>query len=482
MRKLESIKPFEVFKYFEEICQIPHGSGNMDKISKYLIDFAKSLSLKYVCDEAKNVIIYKEATTGFENSEPIILQAHLDMVCQKDSDSTFDFEKDSLDIYVDGDFIKAKGTTLGADNGIGVAMVMAILADKNLAHPPIEAIFTTDEEIGMIGASKLDFSLLKSKRMINLDSEDENVLTVSCAGGSDFTLSLPIKKEKVSGEKVTLSIDGLKGGHSGVEIDKGRVNANLLCARVLNHLRQNFEFKILEINGGAKSNAIPFTVTAELVTQDAKNLVCEAKAYFEKVKKEISAREPDCILNLLNSGSGEFEALQTANTNSIIDILLNAPNGIIDMSAEIEGLVETSLNLGVLKTYDDHILFHFALRSNKASSLDFLEERLVSFAKLCGCKYDTFGRYEPWEFKKDSPLQQQYVKVFKETFGDAPKIEAIHAGLECAVFSAKIPGLDCLSIGPDIFDVHSPKEKVSISSVQKIYDLLKVVLNNSLQK
>lgn len=482
MRKLESIKPYEVFKYFEDICQIPHGSGNMDKISQYCIEFAKSHSLKYVCDEAKNVIIYKEASPGFENSKPIILQAHLDMVCQKDSDSTFDFEKDSLDIFVDGDFIKAKSTTLGADNGIGVAIIMAILADNEFSHPPIEAVFTTDEEIGMIGASKLDFSLLKAKRMINLDSEEENILTVSCAGGSDFTLSLSAEKEKVSGEKVILSIDGLKGGHSGVEIDKGRVNANVLCARVLNHLRQKFEFNILEINGGTKSNAIPFTVTAELVTQDAKNLICEAKAYFEKVKKEIFAREPDCFLNLLHSGSGEFEALQTTTTDSIIDILLNAPNGIIDMSAEIDGLVETSLNLGILKTNNDQIFFHFALRSNKASALDFLEERLISFAGLCGCHYDTFGRYKPWEFKNDSPLQKLYVHCFNDVFGKEPKIEAIHAGLECAVFSAKISGLDCISIGPDTFDVHSPKEKVSISSVERIFSLLKAILNSSLQK
>ena len=482
MRKLESIKPFEVFKYFEEICQIPHGSGNMDKISEYLIAFAKSLSLKYVCDEAKNVIIYKKASTGFENSEPIILQAHLDMVCQKNNDSDFDFEKDPLDIYIDGDFIKAKNTTLGADNGIGAAIIMAILADNELSHPPIEAVFTTDEEIGMIGAGKLDFSLLKAKRMINLDSEEENILTVSCAGGSDFTLCLPLEKEMVSGEKVVLTIDGLKGGHSGVEIDKGRVNANLLCGRILNHLRKQFKFNLLEINGGTKANAIPFTVTASLVTENATNLICEAKAYFDKVKKEIFAREPDCFLELQNKGSGDFEVMSSAVSNSVIDTLLNAPNGIIEMSAEIEGLVETSLNLGVLKTNSDQIFFHFALRSNKASSLNFLEERLISFANICGCKYDTFGRYEPWEFKNDSPLQKLYVDCFNDVFGKEPKIEAIHAGLECAVFSAKISGLVCISIGPDTFDVHSPKEKVSISSVERIFSLLKEILNNSLQK
>ncbi len=482
MRKLENIKPYEVFKYFEDICNIPHGSGNMDKISSYCVDFAKSHSLRFVCDEAKNVIIYKEASLGFEKCEPIILQAHLDMVCQSSSDLCFDFEKDHLDIFVDGDFIKAKNTTLGADNGIGVAIIMAILADKEISHPPIEAVFTTDEEIGMIGASQLDFSLLKAKKMINLDSEEENILTVSCAGGSDFTLCLPTEKEKVKGEKIVLTVDGLKGGHSGVEIDKGRVNANVLCGRILNHLRKKFSFNTAQINGGTKSNAIPFTATATLVTDDANALICEAKAYFEKVKKEILSREADCFLKLEIEGEGEFEALSCSVTNSLINILLNSPNGIIDMSAEIQGLVETSLNLGVLKTNEDHIFFHYALRSNKASALDFLEERLISFASLCGCSYDTFGKYEPWEFKNDSPLQQLYINAFNNVFGKAPEIEAIHAGLECAVFSAKIKGLDCISIGPDTFDVHSPKEKVSISSVERMYKLLKVILSNSLQR
>ncbi len=482
MRKLENIKPYEVFKYFEDILKIPHGSGNMDKISRYCIDFAKSHSLKFVYDKAKNVIIYKEASPQFKKCQPIILQAHLDMVCQKSSDTIFDFENDPLDILIDGDFIKAKNTTLGADNGIGVAIILAILADKKLAHPPIEAVFTTDEETGMIGASQLDFSVLSGKRMINLDSEDQDILTVSCAGGSDFTLSLPFKKESVMGENVVLTIDGLKGGHSGVEIDKGRVNANLLCGRILNHLRKKFQFNITQINGGTKSNAIPFTACASLVTDDAKALIKEATAYFEVVKNQIISREPNCLLTLQNKGDGEFETLPLSVSNCLIDILLTTPNGIIDMSAEIEGLVETSLNLGVVKTNKDNIFFHYALRSNKASALDFLVERMISFASLCDLKYDVFGRYEPWEFKSDSSLQQLYINTFKDILGKSPKTEAIHAGLECAVFSAKISGLDCISIGPDIFDVHSPKEKVSISSVERIYTLLKSLINSSSQK
>ncbi len=482
MNKLESLKPYEVFKYFEEMCNIPHGSGNRTAISQYCVNFAKSHNLRFVCDDAKNVIIYKEGSKDLKNTEPIILQAHLDMVCEKISGLDFDFDKEPLDIFIDGDFVKAKNTTLGADNGIGVAMILAILADENLSHPPIEAVFTTDEEIGMLGAGEFDFSLFSAKKMINLDSEEENILTVSCAGGCDVTFSLPFKKEKVSGEKVSLIIDGLKGGHSGVEIDKGRVNANMLCGRILNHLKNRFDFNIAEILGGAKANAIPFTVCAKLITKDAKALIAEAKAYFEEIKTEIFSREPGCTLNCDFIESGTFEAIDSFASNRLIEVLLNAPNGIVNMSAEIKGLVETSLNLGVVRTNQDNIFFHFALRSNKASALDLLVEKMISFGKTLGLEYKMFGRYEPWEFKSDSPLQQLYIKTFNTVFGKEPKIEAIHAGLECAVFSAKIPELDCISIGPDIFDVHSPKEKVSVSSVLRVYELLKTMLNSSLQK
>lgn len=264
MAKLDSLKPLNVFKYFEEICNIPHGSENMDAISEYCVKFAENHSLKYIRDDANNVIIFKSATDGYENAEPVILQGHLDMVCQKTEESNIDFMKDGLDLYVDGDFVKAHGTTLGADNGIAVAMILAILESDEISHPEIQAVFTTDEEIGMVGAGKLDMSVLTAKKMINLDAEEDDAITVSCAGGSDFKAVIPVNRVKQTGTKITVTLKGLKGGHSGVEIDKGRVNADVLAGRFLNHMSNIADFDIIAINGGDKGNAIPNLCRIEL--------------------------------------------------------------------------------------------------------------------------------------------------------------------------------------------------------------------------
>lgn len=280
-----------VFKYFEEISAIPHGSGNMEAISQYCVAFAEKNGLKWVCDDAKNVVIYKPGTAGYEGAETVILQGHIDMVCQKTEESAIDFEKDGVEVLKDGDFIKANGTTLGADNGIAVAMIMTILASKDLPHPPLEAVFTTDEEIGMIGACKLDTKLLNGKKMINLDAEEAGILTVSCAGGSDLKIVLPFVKKTVRGVKILFEIKDLQGGHSGVEIDKGRVNANILAGRILAHARREADFDIIRIDGGTKSNAIPFCCKAELVTKDAQALTNIIKDYFAIIKKEVSERE-----------------------------------------------------------------------------------------------------------------------------------------------------------------------------------------------
>ena len=465
-----------VFQYFEKICAIPHGSGNMQAISDFCIKFAKENGLHAVCDKAKNVVIYKSGTRGYEHSEPIILQGHLDMVCQKNADSVIDFEKDGIKAYTDGDFIKAKGTTLGADNGIAVAMIMAILASQDLPHPPIEAVFTTDEEIGMVGANELDFSVLKAEKMINLDSEEADVLTVSCAGGSDFKAFLPTEKAVVHGTKILLELGGLKGGHSGVDIDKYRINAAVLMGRILNYAKKTQSFNIISINGGTKGNAIPFCCTAELVAQDAEGFTKVTEDYISVLKNEISDREENFFARLTIKEQGDFEALTPAVRDKLIYILLTTPNGVVDMSAEIEGLVETSLNLGVLETQAEGIIMQYALRSNKASALTFLENRMTAFASYNGCESQISCRYEPWEFKKDSPLRKLYTAAFCESFGHKPKIAAIHAGLECAVFTQKIKNLDCISVGPDMFDVHTVNEKLSISSVAEIFKLLCAVL------
>ena len=465
-----------VFHYFDKICSIPHGSGNMNGLADYCEQFAQEMGLRAVRDGENNVVIYKSGTEGYENSAPIILQGHLDMVCQKTDDADIDFEKDGIETYIDGDFIKARGTTLGADNGIAVAMIMAVLASRDLPHPPIEAVFTTDEEIGMVGAEKLDCTLLTGKKMINLDSEEADVLTVSCAGGSDFKLLLPVGKRIVRGTKITLEIANLKGGHSGIDIDKGRINANLLAGRILNHAGKSAEFHIKDISGGTKNNAIPFCCKAEMVADDVQNLVGAMQDCIAIVKREMGDREKDCSVVLTQGPTGDYEVLTSDSRARLLNILLTTPNGVVDMSAEIDGLVETSLNLGVLMMHDGGFMMQYALRSNKSSALTFLEERMAAFADSNGCRYEISCRYEPWELKKDSPLQRLYAEAYCEQFGRKPQIAAIHAGLECAVFAKKIDGLDCISVGPDMFGVHTVHEKLSISSATEIFKLLCTVL------
>lgn len=476
MNKLSGLNPKEVFEYFEQICSIPHGSGNMEAISEFCMDFARRNGLKAVCDDARNVVIYKEATAGYENSDTVILQGHIDMVCQKTEESDIDFEKDGLDIFVDGDFVSANGTTLGADNGIAVAMIMAILASEDLPHPPIEAVFTTDEEIGMIGAGKLDTSILKGKKMINIDAEEANFVNVSCAGGSDIEITMPIERETVHGTNVTLTVRNLRGGHSGIEIDKGRVNANALMGRLLGYAKGKVNFSVIAINGGTKGNAIPFSSSAELVVSDAEGFKSVVNDYAEVVKKELCERESECTIDVTAGGEGDFDAMTAVYGDKIVNMLLTTPNGIVDMSVEIENLVETSLNLGILQTVNDTIIMRYALRSNKKSALDFLEMRMCTFASANGCSAESSGRYEPWEFKEESTLRELYVDVFGEVVGYAPKVVAIHAGLECAVFSASIDGLDCIAVGPDMFGVHTVDEKLSVSSTERIFKILCKVL------
>lgn len=467
---LLNAQPYEVFKYFEEICAIPHGSGNMDKIAEYCVSFAKSHNLEYVRDDANNVVIYKNGTSGYEDREPVILQGHTDMVCQKTADCSVDFEKDGLDIYIDGDFVKAHGTTLGADNGIAVAMIMAILASDSIPHPPIEAVFTTDEEVGMIGAGKLDVSLLKGKRMINIDSEEEDVLTVSCAGGSDFKARLEVKRKTVKAKRVRITVSGLQGGHSGVEIDKGRVNANILMGRLLNVIGEQTNFDVIGINGGDKGNAIPLLSVAELAVADSDEFCRVFENCHDIVVKELKGRESGLMVTADIGQEGEYQVID--DKDKILYFLMHTPNGILDMSAEINGLVETSLNLGILKTEDDFVYAQYALRSNKSSALDYLEKRMINFSKYLDFETEISGRYEPWEYRSDSFLQQLYRVTFAEVMGKEPKVEAIHAGLECAVFSASIPGLDCIAIGPDMTGVHTTEEKLSISSTDKIFAIL----------
>lgn len=476
MEQYTQLKPESVFHYFSEIAAIPHGSENMEEISAYCLNFANEHALKAQRDDAGNVIIWKKGTAGYQDHAPVILQGHLDMVCQKTEDSSFDFTRDGLQLYVEGDFLKAVDTTLGADNGIAVAMILSILADTTISHPPIEAVFTTDEEIGMIGAGKLDFSKLKGRRMINLDAEEQDVLTVSCAGGCDFRVHVPLEHKTEKGTKVTVYLRGLKGGHSGVEIHKGRVNGGILAGRVLHALENCVDFSLLSIRGGDKGNAIIPSATLELVTKNARALSESLEEVLAGIQKEILGREPSFQPEIVIGPEENYTVFTEDAKKEVIHFLHTIPNGVLEMSAEIDGLVETSLNLGILQSTEQGLMAHITLRSNKQSALLYLEERLASIAAYHNWNYELSGHYPSWEFKEDSQLQAIYKATFLERFGYEPAVAAIHAGLECGIFASHLNDLDCIAVGPWMYDVHTVHERLSISSTQQMYALLLRVL------
>ncbi len=469
----------KVFEYFEEISLIPRGSGNMVKIAAYCENFAQKFALQYKRDKKDNVVIFKKGTKGFENSEPIILQGHLDIVCQCTPEHKIDFLTDGLTLLRNGNFIEAKGTTLGADNGIAVAYILTILASNDIPHPPIEAVFTTDEEIGLLGANALDTSILKAQKMINLDSETDDVLTVSCAGGQDVVLKLPLCREQKNGYKITVGIKGLLGGHSGVEIDKNRTNANILMGKFLNSLKEAQEFSVISINGGNKSNAIPSSCVAEICCQDTQKVLNFAKDFENSSARDIINNEPDFSFKAEIQELGEYLCLGRNDTQKAICLLNDSPNGVIKMSEEIDGLVETSLNLGILSCDENTLTAHFALRSNKENKLRELTQQISSLGNTLEAQTNVFGFYPPWEYKENSPLRELYKRCYKEQTGTDIKVEAIHAGLECAVFSSTIKDLDCISVGPNMFDVHTPNERLDIKSTICTFNLLLKVLAES---
>ena len=478
MRKLAGLKPESLFSYFEDISAIPRGSGVRSGIRDYLVSFAKEKNLEFYTDDADNVIIYKEATQGYEEAEAVILQSHTDIVWQKTPDCDIDFEKDGLRLYIDGDFVKAEGTTLGADNGLGVAAALSVLSDDTLSHPAIEAVFTSDEDIGMIGAGRLDMKKLSGKKLINMDAEEPEALTVSCAGGSDFIIKIPVEKTKEEGTLLKVKIEGLLGGHSGIQIGEGRVNADMMMGRILNHIKGKTPFYIKEISGGTKANAIPLESEAFILVSDAEAFKDEFLKYRDIIKEEISSREPSFASFIEILGDGKCDVFTKALTQKLIYALSVAPNGVIEMSKEIDNLVETSLNLGILETKSDAVTMHFALRSNKESALYALEEKMAALTEMLGAEYEAFGHYPPWEFKKNSHLQDIYKRIYKEKNGKEPSVEAIHAGLECGLFASEIEGLDAIAIGALLKDVHTVGEKLSISSTENFYDILIKVLEN----
>lgn len=471
MSVLEGLHPQAVFRYFEALCAIPHGSGNTKMISDYCVGFAQAHGLRYVQDIHNNVVIYCPASPGYEDHPTVILQGHLDMVCEKDADCTLDLLRDGLRLTQDGNFVSAEGTTLGGDDGIAVAYALAVLDAKDLKHPPLEAVFTVDEEIGMLGATAMDMSVLHGRVMLNIDSEDEGILTAGCAGGARSTLKLPIKREPAEGTAWRIRLSGLQGGHSGVDIHKGRDNANKRMGQLLSLLP---ELRLCSINGGAQDNAIPRGCTAVVVSEVTDFAARFAQA--ERLCKEAMPNNETEALFTCEPAETSILPMTLSSTTAALSLLNELPNGIQAMSMDIDGLVQTSLNLGIVKTEDVSVQMTFSVRSSVSAEKSALTERLAALAAEYGAQYRQSGDYPAWEYQNSSRLREIMVRTFTERYGKPPIVDVIHAGLECGIFSDCLPGLDAVSFGPQMHDIHTSRERLDIASVARVWDFLIGVL------
>ena len=483
-RILAELEPKSLFGHFEDLTRIPRESGNEVEISNFLVEFANKHNLKSIQEDCLNVIIEKPATPGYEDAPRVILQGHMDMVCVKKPDLDFDFEKDAIPLVIDGDLIKTLGTTLGGDNGIALAMAMAILESKDLKHPAITALFTSTEETGMVGAMELGSENISGDILINLDTEEEGVALTSCAGGVNTIVNLPITWENTASketEAFKIEITGLLGGHSGVEINKNRANAIKLMGRVLNSINKNLKNKlqIADISGGDKMNAIAIDSYAVVVAhtsevENMKNIVSTCQAEFSNEFKttdsniSVSLESADLPKNVFSNNVKE----------SLIRTLLLLPNGIQTMSADIEGLVESSNNIGVLTVENNEILFNSAVRSSVGSLKSEINARIETIAEICGAGVRYQSNYPEWEYSPESKVRNLMVSMYKEKYGKELEVGAIHAGLECGLLKEKLGDIDMISIGPDMADVHTVNERLSISSTSRVYEFLCEVLEN----
>ena len=529
---LEYVMPISVFRYFEALCMIPHGSRNTKTISDFCVAFAESYHLEHWQDSANNVVIISPASPGYENAETIILQGHLDMVCEKAPGASIDMTRDALKLRMDGDFVSAEGTTLGGDDGIAIAMMLAILQETNIPHPRLECVMTADEEIGMLGAAAFDASRLRGKRMINLDSEEEGVFTVGCAGGCTAVCSFTPHWVSASGagDALHISVRGLTGGHSGIEIHKRRANANILLGRILKEAAKSSPLQLVRVSGGAKDNAIPVSADAELVTPEPLSLRRTVEQFAETLRHEFAETDPGLSVEV--SDSVAVMRMDDDSTKQIIRFLSSVPDGVQSMSPDLPGLVQTSSNLGILQTAPEAVSASFCVRSSQPREKQELLDRLRAMTesaprramtesaprrkapKASGLGYalaakvaanapailsgnasailggkapdsavagqmTVSGDYPAWTYQPYSAVRQLCLEAFRDLYRTEPKIEAVHAGLECGYFADKIPGLDCVSIGPDILDIHTPRERLRISSVQRVWRFLLEVLQRA---
>ena len=461
-----------VFHYFREISAIPRGSHHTKAISDHLVEFAKEKGLEYAQDEANNVIIAKKASEGCENAEPIALQGHIDMVLASEPDKEIDMLTEPVTIIEDGDWMRADGTTLGADNGIAVAMMLAALEDETLQHPYLECIFTSDEEVGLIGATSIDLSVLKSRRLLNLDSESEGVFCAGCAGGAEVVCRMPIKWKSRAGKVLKLKVAGLRGGHSGAEIHIGSANANVLMARMLLGLYEEFPFRLISMSGGDADNAIPTNSAASILLDknaDEEKVEALFRGIAEEMELEYKVTDPDMTWSTGWEETDSVKAASKKNTAVLIGYLVSLPNGVTHMSPVIREMPQTSLNMGIVRTSKDGLKLEFMVRSSVNSQTSYLCDRLVCITKGFGGNPEIRSSYPAWEYRNDSPFRDLAVKTYTELTGQEPGVEIIHAGLECGILAGKVEGLDCISAGPDLENVHTVRERMRISSVENVW-------------
>lgn len=465
--------PQKVFEYFEKIASIPHGSYNSKGIAEYLESFAKEHELEFMRDRANNVVIYKPAGAGFESKEAVILQGHTDMVCASEGD--FDFINNCITVESDGEYVYAKGTTLGGDNGIAVAMMLALL-ESDVALPALECVFTSDEEVGMLGAIALDMSCLKGKRMINVDSEAEGIFTIGCAGGVSCELKLPVSTSEKNLQCYRFELCGLHGGHSGVEINNGYVNGIRLMADYMAALAEKYELQLIDISGGAADNAIPkngrFTFACDGASE------AELRAIADEIIAQVrnAYNEPDCGYILTNLGCAVVPVCD--RTTDVTGLIRSLPNGVLAYEANMPGSVKTSCNTGVVCMEDGYFILRMSLRSSANNEREALADAVGNIAESFGASCTLSGSYPAWEPVSNSLLCAAASEVFKRMYGKEPVIEVIHAGLECSVFSDRIQDFDCISIGPDMIGIHTPEERLNIASAGRIYDFICVLLKN----
>lgn len=478
MSVLENCEPKRVFYYFEEISKIPHGSKNTKEISDYLVSFAKEHQLRYVQDEYGNIVIYKAASAGYEKLPAVILQGHMDMVCEKEAGSNHDFEKDPLRLKIEDGFVTAEGTTLGADDGIAVAYALALLETDSYAHPALEVVITVDEEVGLLGAQNLDASCLSGKYLINLDSDEEGILLTGCAGGVSAISSIPVKYRNASGCLYEVKIHGLQGGHSGMEIGKNQANANILMGRFLYGLKEQLPYELAELEGGQKDNVIPRECSCALLiqpedTEILKDYACRLTA---ELRKEYSGSDAGISVSVEFQEETQIGVLHPVSQEKVLFYLMNVPNGVQKMSGNIPGLVETSTNLGAARLEDEVFYASCGVRSSVNSAKYAVSDKIEYLTEFLGGDYKKEGEYPAWEYREQSPLREHMIEVYQDMYQKAPRVEAVHAGLECGLFYEKIPGLDCVSTGPNLWDIHTPQEKMEIASVRRVWEYLIQVL------